>query len=74
MTDRGVYVKAGCWGWDTLDAFRKRLDSVYPSGPHGEQYRAAVAFAEVHARLWMPAVAPVVTRKRGANGRFLPAQ
>jgi hypothetical protein len=75
LTDRGLYFKACCWGWGTAEAFRTRLDSVYPVGTcHGDEYRAAVVFAETHARLWAPKTETAKTPmgpRRDASGRFV---
>ncbi len=54
LTSRGPYVRAGCF-FDTLDAFRKRVDEVHGEGDHGQEYRAAIALFEAHARIWTPA-------------------
>jgi len=53
LTDAGVYVRAGCF-WDTLDEFRKAVAKTHPSGPHAEEYKAAIAAIAWHAHLWMP--------------------
>ena len=55
LTDRGVYVRAGCW-WGTLADFGLRIDAVYPDGAYGDEYRAACLMIGVHVRLWTPAV------------------
>ena len=51
MTDGGVWVRAGCW-WGTLKDFKARIKAIYPTGQHGDEYRAAIRMVECHARAW----------------------
>ena len=54
LTDRGVYVRAGCF-FDTLEKFAAAVIQTHGDGVHAQEYRAAVAMIEAHARLWKPA-------------------
>jgi len=54
LTDKGVYVRAGCF-FDTLDAFKAAVLTTHgPVGAHAEEYGAAVTLIELHAKLWTP--------------------
>ena len=59
LTDAGVYVRAGCF-WDRLDAFRAAVTSTHGDGIHAQEYAAAIALIEAHARLWTPEAAAKV--------------
>ena len=52
LTDAGVYVCAGCF-WNTLDAFKAAVAETHPNGVHAEEYAAAIAQIEVHAKHWL---------------------
>jgi uncharacterized protein YjbI with pentapeptide repeats len=57
LTDKGVYVKAGCFE-GTLDEFRAAVKDTHgPIGLHFEEYELAAQMIELHAKLWTPAVA-----------------
>ena len=57
LTDRGVYLRAGCFS-GSLEAFRAAVLATHgPIGVHAEEYTAAVTLIELHAKLWTPAVA-----------------
>ncbi len=53
LTDRGVYVRAGCW-LGTLDAFRARVVETHGTNGHATEYAAAIVMVEAHARVWTP--------------------
>jgi hypothetical protein len=53
LTDRGVYVRAGCF-FNTLDAFRAACIETHGDSVHGREYAAAIALIEAHAGLWTP--------------------
>lgn len=54
VTNAGVYVRAGCW-FGTLAEFGPRVISTHRDSVHGQEYAAAIAMIEAHARLWTPA-------------------
>ena len=43
-------VYAGCWS-GRLSAFAARVDEVYPTGRHGDEYRAAIAMIRAIAAI-----------------------
>lgn len=51
LTDRGVYVRAGCF-FGALDKFAAAVTDTHGDGVHAQEYRAAIAMIEAHARLW----------------------
>ena len=53
LTDAGVYVRTGCF-WGTLDAFRAASAKTHGTNEHAQEYTAAIALIEAHARLWTP--------------------
>jgi hypothetical protein len=53
ITDAGVYVCAGCW-FGLLADFKERVASEHGDSVHGQEYAAAIAMIEAHARLWTP--------------------
>ena len=54
LTDAGAYVRAGCF-WGALDAFRAAVAETHGADSvHAQEYAAAIALIEAHARLWMP--------------------
>ena len=56
VTDAGVFVRTGCF-WGTLDAFRAAVVNTHGENEHAQEYAAAAALIEAHARLWTPAKA-----------------
>jgi hypothetical protein len=53
ITDAGVYVRAGCW-FGLLADFGKIVAAQHSNNVHGQEYTAAIAMIEAHARLWTP--------------------
>ena len=53
VTEQGMLVQTGCFT-GTLDEFMKRVDATHGDSIHGQEYRAAIALIEAHARLWTP--------------------
>jgi hypothetical protein len=51
QTDRGVYVRAGCF-FDTLDAFRAKVIDTHGINEHAREYEAFVVLAECHFDLF----------------------
>ena len=59
LTDKGVYVRAGCF-FDSLEAFREAVRETHgPVGTHAEEYAVAIQMIEIHAKLWTPAAEAV---------------
>ena len=54
VTEKGVYIEAGCF-FDTLNQFAVAVENEHGSNRHGDEYRAAIALIEAHARHWTPA-------------------
>jgi hypothetical protein len=55
LTDAGIYLRAGCFS-GTVSEFTEKLDAEHGDNAHGQEYRAALALIECHAKLWTPAV------------------
>ena len=53
LTDKGQYVKAGCF-FDTLEKFAEAVEKTYCDSDHGKEYRMAILMMEEHAALWTP--------------------
>ena len=51
LTDRGVYVRAGCF-WNTLERFKAQVAEVHGDSVNALEYRAAITLMECHATLW----------------------
>ena len=57
LTDKGVYLHAGCF-FGTVAEFVARLEREHGTNKHWQEYSAALALIECHARLWTPAGLP----------------
>ncbi|AEI71167.1 hypothetical protein [EBPR siphovirus 1] len=53
LTDKGVYLHAGCF-FGTVAEFVARLEREHGTNKHWQEYSAALALIECHARLWTP--------------------
>ena len=54
LTDKGVYVRAGCF-WNTLDKFGEAVIETHgPIGAHAEEYAIAIQMIKMHAKIWTP--------------------
>ena len=53
LTDKGIYLRAGCF-FGTVAEFTDNLERAHGTSTHGQEYRAALALIECHARLWTP--------------------
>ena len=53
LTDAGIYLRAGCL-FGTVAEFTAKLDAEHGDNAHGQEYRAALALIECHAKLWTP--------------------
>ena len=61
ITDRGVYVKTGCF-FGTLGEFTAAVSKEHKGNNHATEYTSAISLIEAHAELWMPKEA----KKEGA--------
>ena len=50
ITDKGVRLHTGCYQWGTLEQFRVRVGQTHGGNEHGEEYFAALALIELHAK------------------------
>ena len=53
LTCAGIYIRAGCF-WGTRDEFAARVKETHGNGIQAQEYEAALALIDAHARLWMP--------------------
>jgi hypothetical protein len=51
VTDRGLMIRAGCF-FDTRDRFELRIVETHGDNEHAQEYRAALALIDAHAKLW----------------------
>jgi hypothetical protein len=55
ITDAGVFVRTGCF-WGSLAEFEAKVAEMHgKTGPHAEEYHAAVGLIMWHAHHWTPA-------------------
>ena len=52
LTDKGVFVRAGCF-YGSLDDFRAAVEKKHGDSDHGKEYQAAMFMIEAHAAIWM---------------------
>ena len=52
ITDKGLRFDAGCQRQITREVFEDRLSGEHGDNIHAEEYRAALALIDLHARLW----------------------
>ena len=60
LTDQGVILKTGCFT-GSVKEFETKLQAEHGDNEHAQEYRAALALIDVHAKLWMTAAAPAAT-------------
>ena len=53
LTDKGIYLRAGCF-FGTVAEFVDKLEREHGANKHWQEYSAALALIECHARLWAP--------------------
>ena len=53
ITRNGVFIKAGCF-WGSRDAFAAEVRETHGDNEHAQEYEAALALIDAHARLWTP--------------------
>jgi hypothetical protein len=55
ITEGGVFLRTGCF-WGSPEEFREKCAETHGTiGAHAEEYAAAIALIELHAKLWTPA-------------------
>ena len=60
LTDKGIYLSAGCF-FGTVAEFVARLERDHGTNKHWQEYSAALALIECHARLWTPGASQTAT-------------
>lgn len=55
ITDKGLRLRAGCF-FGTRDEFLAKLKDTHGGNKHAQEYRAALALIDEHARIWTPEV------------------
>ena len=55
ITDAGVFLRAGCF-FGSVDEFGDKCIQSHGDNEHAQEYAAALALIECHARLWAPRV------------------
>ena len=55
LTDAGIYITAGCFH-GTRDEFAARVRETHGENEHGNEYAAALAMIDAHAKIWTPAI------------------
>ena len=53
ITDAGVFLRAGCF-FGSVDEFGDKCIQSHGDNEHAQEYAAALALIECHARLWAP--------------------
>ena len=53
ITDKGPFVKTGCF-FGTIEKFKEAVKNTHGNNNHAEEYLAAIALIETHARIWTP--------------------
>jgi hypothetical protein len=54
LTDQGLRLDAGCQRQITRAVFEQRLQDTHGENEHAQEYRAALAFIDAHAAIWLP--------------------
>ena len=54
ITDKGLRFDAGCQRQITREVFESRLQDSHGDNIHAEEYTAALALIDIHAKLWAP--------------------
>ena len=52
-TDKGLRLRTGCF-FGSREQFEARLSTTHGDNLHAQEYRAALALIDAHARLWTP--------------------
>ena len=56
-TDKGLRLRTGCF-FGSREQFEARLSTTHGDNLHAQEYRAALALIDAHARLWTPEQEP----------------
>ena len=59
LTTTGIRLRAGCF-FGTRKEFEAQLSVTHEDNLHAQEYRAALALIDAHARLWMPKTTGVI--------------
>ena len=54
ITDKGLFVSAGCFKYKTVDEFREKLATEHADNDHAKEYEMALLMIEAHAAIWTP--------------------
>ena len=68
ITTTGLYVEAGCF-FGTRDEFAERVQESHGDNSHGQEYTAALALIDTHAKLWTPDTETMATIEREQKER-----
>lgn len=58
LTNDGLRLDAGCQRQITRAVFEQRLQDTHGDNEHAQEYRAALAFIDAHAAIWLPKEQP----------------
>jgi hypothetical protein len=53
ITDNGIFLKTGCF-FGTVEKFKSAIKETHGEKKHAEEYLAAIALIETHARIYTP--------------------
>jgi uncharacterized protein YjbI with pentapeptide repeats len=53
LTDNGIFLKTGCF-FGTVEKFKSAIKETHGENKHAEEYLAAIALIETHARIYTP--------------------
>ena len=53
LTDKGIRLRTGCF-FGSREEFESNLAKTHAKTTYAEEYLAALAFIDIHAKLWMP--------------------
>ncbi len=59
LTTTGIRLRAGCF-FGSREQFEDQLAATHGDNLHAQEYRAALALIDAHARLWMPKTTGVI--------------
>ena len=51
VTDKGLMIKAGCF-FGTDKEFLKKVAETHDNNEHAKEYKAAISFMRLHAKIW----------------------
>ena len=53
MTDNGIFLKTGCF-FGTVENFKSAIKNTHGDNAHADEYSAALALIETHAKIYTP--------------------